>query len=266
MNRVAGIKKEGREKLALLIRGSKGVITVNEAANILGVTTKQASIILSRFSQNGWLTRIKRGIYITLLIEARDTDAVVEDAWIIANKLFAPCYISGWSALEYWGLTEQIFSTNLVITAKAVRNLSIQIKGLGFLLKVTHFKNFFGLKQIWRNDIKVQVSDPSRTIVDVLNDPVLAGGIRPVLDALRNYLASSDKDLALVINYADRLGNRTVFKRLGFLLEFLKVNEDEIITSCKKRLSSGNSKLDPVLNADCLVKRWRLWIPKDWRI
>ena len=40
----------------------------------------------------------------------------LEDPWVIAAQLYGPCYIGGWSAAEYWDLTEQIFRTVVVMT------------------------------------------------------------------------------------------------------------------------------------------------------
>jgi hypothetical protein len=31
--------------------------------------------------------------------------------WLVAHKLFSPCYIGGWIAAHHWGLTEQIFNS-----------------------------------------------------------------------------------------------------------------------------------------------------------
>ena len=45
----------------------------------------------------------------------------IEDAWVVAERTFSPCYVGGWSACQYWGLTEQVFRTMLVVTAKKVR-------------------------------------------------------------------------------------------------------------------------------------------------
>ncbi len=35
--------------------------------------------------------------------------ATSADAWIIATKLYSPCYIGALTAAEYWGLTNQKF-------------------------------------------------------------------------------------------------------------------------------------------------------------
>jgi len=265
VKQLAGIKKESREKLSLLIRNSRGSLTVKEAAKVLNITDREASKILTRFSNNGWLARIKQGVYITLPIEASDNKAFIEDNFIMADKLFSPCYIGGWSALEYWHLTEQVFNTTIVITSKVVRSLTPEISGSKFRIKVTSPENFFGLKQIWRNDVKVQVSDPSRTIIDILNDPSLAGGIRPVSDALLNYFKSEYKNIELLISYVEQLNNRTIYKRLGFLIEFFELGEEKLVSICRENISAGNSKLDPSLVAENLVKRWNLWVPKGWK-
>ncbi len=118
----------------------------------------------------------------------------------------------------------------------------------------------FGFKPVWRGKAKVNVADPTRTILDMLDTPALGGGIRSALDMLKAYLASKYRDPQLLIRYADQLGNKAVFKRLGYLATTFFPNETELIAECRKRLSAGNAKLDPKLPAERLVTVWRLWI------
>jgi predicted transcriptional regulator of viral defense system len=47
------------------------------------------------------------------------------------------------------------------------------------------------------------------------------------------------------VEYAERLGNRAVFKRLGYLVETLGRDEPELIAACQARLSTGLALLDP---------------------
>lgn len=123
----------------------------------------------------------------------------------------------------------------------------------------------FGLKAVWRGQIKTLVSDPTRTIIDFLNEPKLGGGIRTTVDMLAEYLRSEHKNLPLMVDYARSFGSGAVFKRLGFLLERYASEEIEAITACHKNLTQGKVKLDPQLNSDKLVTKWRLWIPKSWK-
>jgi predicted transcriptional regulator of viral defense system len=82
-----------------------------------------------------------------------------------------------------------------------------------------------------------------------------------VLDILKSYFGSAHRDPQLLIRYADQLGNKAVFKRLGFLAATFAPNEAEIVAECRKRLSAGNAKLDPKLPRGRIVTAWRLQVP-----
>jgi len=125
-------------------------------------------------------------------------------------------------------------------------------------------KAMFGLKPIWQGQVKVMLSDPSRTIIDMLGDPALGGGIRTVADMFVNYLKSENKNMELLLKYAKQLGNGAVFKRLGFMLERFAPQEKDAIEQCSTELTKGNTKLDAGLAADRLITHWRLWIPESW--
>ena len=109
----------------------------------------------------------------------------------------------------------------------------------------------------------MQVSDVHRTVVDMLDEPRLGGGIRHIFDCLQTYLQAEQADLSKLTEYADRLGNGAVFKRLGFLLSRLGVDE-EMLDVCRSRLTAGTAQLDPSTPSRRLVNRWQLWIPKSW--
>ena len=259
-----GLGKADRERLSAVLRGTKGTISVAEAVEILDMPRDGAAKLLSRWAKNDWLSRIRRGLYVSVPLESRTADIPLEDAWIIADRLYSPCYIGGWSAAEYWDLTEQIFRTVIVMTTERPRERKQIIKGTEFLLKTIADKAMFGLKPIWRGQVKVNVSDPTRTVIDMINNPQLGGGLRSTLDMFRNYMVSEKKNSELLIKYADQLGNGAVFKRLGFLLENYADNEQSVIEQCRERLTTGNTKLDPNLEAEKLITRWRLWVPARW--
>ena len=265
MEMLAGIGKTDRERVAAIIRGTKGTISVAEAARILNVTSTDAAKMLSRWSKKGWMSRIRRGLYVSVPLESRTADVPLEDPWLVGDRLFSPCYIGGWSAAEYFDLTEQIFSTVMVMTVQKPRDRRPVIKGTAFMLRTISEKAIFGLKPVWRGQAKIFVSDPTRTILDMLADPVLGGGIRSAKDMFVNYMRSENKNLEKLIEYGERLGNGAVFKRLGFLLEKTAPDETEPIEQCRKRLTAGNARLDPKLNNLRLITRWRLWVPENWK-
>jgi len=111
--------------------------------------------------------------------------------------------------------------------------------------------------------VKINISDPTRTILDMLDTPALGGGIRSVFDMLKSYLGSQYRDPQLLVRFADQLGNKAVFKRLGYLAATF-LNEKELVQQCRARLSTGNARLDPKLPAKRLVTAWRIWVPANF--
>ncbi|MCI0411795.1 type IV toxin-antitoxin system AbiEi family antitoxin domain-containing protein [bacterium] len=261
---LAGLGRQSRTRLAELLRKTKGTISVEEASVILGLGKRGTAKLLARWSEQGWLYRVRRGLYVPVPLESVAKDVAIEDPWLIAQRLFSPCYIGGWSAAEYWGLTEQIFRSLLVITPQGPRNRSPVLAGITMSVHSISGTALFGLKPVWRGEVKVQVSDPTRTVLDMLDRPSLGGGLRPTVDVIRSYMKSEFKNTKQLVEYADRLGNKAVFKRLGFLAERFFPNEKELVDSSRVRISKGNARLDPGLKSTKLVTKWRLWIPSEW--
>jgi predicted transcriptional regulator of viral defense system len=254
---------QGRRQLAKVLRDSSGTVSPEQAATALGISSVKAAKQLARWVEQGWITRIRRGLYMPVPLESTGSDTAIDDAWVVAERVFAPCYIGGISAAEHWGMTEQVFRTIMVMTTRTPRDRSPTVRGVRFQLRSVKKESLFGLKPIWRGRVRVNVSDPSRTVIDLLVDPALGGGLRSALDILRAYLASKEfRNIQQLLSYADRLGNGAVFKRLGFLLERFAPQEADAIAFCRERLTQGNAMLDPALPSKRLASAWRLWIPR----
>lgn len=252
-----------REKLATVLRHAGALVTVEDAAEALGVSRKIAARTLWRWHRQGWLSNLRRGLYAPVPLDAMSGKQVLPEPWILVPALFHPGYIGGWSAAEHWDLTEQMFRSLVVYTARPTRPRTQMIQGISYILRRVKPEQIFGMHPVWHGKVKVLVSDVHRTVVDMLDDPGSGGGIRHVNDCLRHYLASDQADMPTIFEYADSLGNGAVFKRLGFLLSRMDVDE-RILESCRSRLTTGNAKLDLILPCRRLVKKWRLWIPKIW--
>jgi len=252
-----------RERLGKLLREGGDVLTVENAARILGMSSEDTAKTLARWCNQGWLSRIKRGIYVPVPLEATSKDCALEDAWIVIPALFGPAYIGGWTAAEHWDLTEQIFRDICVFTTRPVARRRQVFHNIPFM--VTHIPpdQQFGMKTVWRKDKKLALSDPTRTIADMLSNPWAGGGIQHVIDCFKEYVRSSHFDPAQMVDYAERLGNAAVFKRLGFLADRLLGRDHFLVTACKSRLSKGNAQLDPAVPGHKLITSWRLFVPSN---
>lgn len=250
-------------RLATVIKTAGDVVRIEHAQHALGVSRIEAAKLLSRWAAQNWVRRIGPGAYVPVPIDLLDSPQVVEDPWILVPALFAPAYIGGRTAAEHWGLTEQIFRDILVYTARPLRLKSVESQATTFTLKHVRQSLIFGTKAVWRSQTRVLVSDVHRTIIDMLNDPAVAGGIQHAADCLAEYLRRPDRAPDILIDYTARVGNGAVLKRLGFLVE-TDPDSKELADTCKQRLTKGNAVLDPSQECTRLVTRWRLWIPESW--
>jgi predicted transcriptional regulator of viral defense system len=253
----------GRAQLVQVLAASGDVIHVSDVTKALAVSRIDAAKRLARWREQGWLSRVGRGAYVPASIDTLGSELVLDDAWVLVPALFAPAYIGGRTAAEHWDLTEQIFKDVVVITAQAIREKRQKRQGFQFLLKHIDASKIFGTRPIWRHNTKVPISDVHRTIVDMLDDPSLGGGIQHVWDCLNSYFRRADRDDQKLVEYGDRLGNGAVFKRLGFLAE-KNPSGAKLAELCSARLTAGNAKLDTGLNCPRLVSKWRLLIPQTW--
>jgi len=255
----AGLTAANRETVARLRRAFPGPFTAAEAAQAAELEPDRARRLLRHLVAQGWLTRVQRGLYAAVPLEAERPEAWRVDPWTIAATALSPCYVGGWTALHHWDLTDQLFSTTLVITAKPVARREREIGRARFELRHRPASVLFGTRRVWREGLPVDVSDPERTLVDCLDDPSLGGGVRHVSEALAHWHAGPRPSHQRLLDYGDRFGNRTVFKRLGFLLEALGIDAVELIDACRDRVSAGVSLLDPDRpGTGAITTRWNL--------
>ncbi|MGH7472196.1 MAG: type IV toxin-antitoxin system AbiEi family antitoxin domain-containing protein [Longimicrobiales bacterium] len=265
MNPIETESKSRRDRLSAVLRDAGDFVTVDGAAKVLGLDRTTTAKTLSRWSDQGWLKRVRRGLYMPVPLTAGRSEQVIEDSWTLVPELFSPGYVGGATAAHHWDLTEQIFRTVFVFTTRPVRQSEQTVEGIPFSVHHVREGLLFGTRSLWRGRVRIQVSDMNRTIIDMMNDPAVGGGMRHVAECLAAYCQRSDADPERLIEYGDRLGNGAVFKRLGFLLERID-GPVAVIDACRARLTKGNAKLDPAVPARRLVRRWRLWVPARWHM
>lgn len=239
----AGISAVGRGDLVTLVGRGRRLINVDDAARLLDEDHREVTRKLARWAEMGWLRRVRRGLYIPVPVEAEDPTTWSEDALYLADAVWTPCYFTGWTAANHWALTEQVFRTTVLKTAERVRDVRQKLLDHEYLVMHVSPEKLWGTVSLWRHDRRIQLADPTRTMIDVMDQPALAGGIRHAGDMLLTYFETHDGgDL---VSYGDRIGNNAVFKRLGYLIETLRLDRPAIVFECRSRVSAGLSLLDP---------------------
>ncbi len=259
MMQSAGISGRGRAELAQVLATWPRFIKPADVAETLDVDGITAAKKLAHWAETGWVRRVRRGLYIGVPVYVTNPAAWSEDALLVAAEVWSPCYFTGWTAAHHWALTEQVFRTTILKTSERVRTSSVRLLDDDYL--VHHISDdalTWGLKTDWKGDTPLRFADPARTVVDILDAPRLGGGIRHGAEVLMAYL--DEQDPAQLIEYGDRLRDRTVFKRLGYLVETFDLDLPSLVSACLERVSSSRiSALDPDgPEGGRRYRRWRL--------
>jgi predicted transcriptional regulator of viral defense system len=239
-----GITGSGRVELAAVLGSGKRFITPGDVVEALGIDPDAAAKRLSRWAADGWVRRVRRGLYIGVPVDAPDPGAWSEDALLVATAVWSPCYFTGWTSANHWALSEQVFRTVALKTAKRIRTSRAQLLNQEYLLAHTSEGALqWGIKSEWQDETRLLFADPGRTVIDVLDDPRLAGGVRHAAEIVSAFLDEYAPEI--LIDYAERTGNRTVFKRLGYIIEALGLDQPLLVNACQDKLPAGISALDP---------------------
>jgi len=219
--------------------------------------------LLSDMTRRGLLMRIKDGLYHIVPYE-KNASLYMPEWHLLVEHLVGDAnhYIGYYSALEIHNLITQPSLKEQIVVSKQIRPSEIYVKDVPFQFIFHNDKHFFGGKKIWIDEFeKVICSDLEKTIIDCLFKPEYAGGIVELSKAL--YLSQERINFNVLLDYAIRFNSQAVIKRLGFILELLKIqtpiiNELQLIKS--KSYISLDTELPP---SGKRRSRWNIQVNLD---
>jgi len=248
------ISSQSNALLQHFITGNKSCFDVTEAKKVLPSHSENAIWeLLSDMTKRGLLMRVKKGQYYIIPFE-QDPRIFMPDWHLLAECLVkgASYYIAYYSALQLHNLITQPALNELIVVNSQVKPSTVKIKDTNFQFIFHNQKHFFGAKKIWIDSYhKVMCSDLEKTFVDCLFKPGYAGGIAEIGKALY-------KARPKLLEYCKQFDSQAVIKRLGFLLELLKV-ENPIIDKLQKLKTDTYIVLDTEMPKEGKrLSRWRV--------
>ncbi|MFP3952396.1 MAG: type IV toxin-antitoxin system AbiEi family antitoxin [Candidatus Bathyarchaeia archaeon] len=251
--------------LSSLSSRGRNIFTLDDVMDSLDVSYDYAKVIVNRLVKKSWVIQLARGKYLIVPLEAGVRGQYSEHGFVVASHLVEPYYVGYLSALNHHGLTELVPNTIYVATTKRRRDRTILYRRFHFV--TIREEKMFGAMEVSISGSVVRISDPEKTIVDCLDHPEYCNGVEEVAESI--FFEHGELDIERILGYAEKIGNRTVIKRLGYVLEKLGIEEyDELFRGIQ--LSKGYPKLDPTqpeegayntewglqINTDINPRRW----------
>jgi predicted transcriptional regulator of viral defense system len=146
----------------------------------------------------------------------------------------------------------------MIVTNHQLKPAVVKVRDVAFQFIYHNQTHFFGKTEIWVDSFdKVACSDLEKTFVDCLFKPEYGGGIVEIGKAI--YQTRTAIDFEKLLEYCKRFDSQAVIKRLGFLLELLKIG-GPIIEKLHNLKTDSYILLDTEMEKDGKsFSRWSIW-------
>lgn len=202
------------------------VFGVEEVRSITRWPVNRVHNTLASLARKGLSLRMKRDRY-TL------AEWVPERLFEIATEMIKPSYISFWSALSQYGLTEQQPAVLQLVSVSQSGDFTIG--GHGVQITTWHPGRFYGY--LGRDGYVM--AEMEKALVDSLYQPGKCGGLHEYITCLDH--AHDTLDMELFTGYLVRFGNRSLVSRAGYLMEALGMDAGDL----RGHTATGYVLLDP---------------------
>lgn len=205
---------------------------------------------LKNLIDDGRVAKIKNGLYATVNPLTGD---IFANRFEIASALFENACVAYHSALEFYGLGNQVYSEVYVFTDN--RNVPFEYGGLEYKFFLPKIKE--GVSHLEHN-ASIAVTNLERTIIDCFDRIDLAGGLEELVTAISGITYLNEELLA---DYLKEYGKKFLYKKAGFLLSLLKSEllSQKFFDLCKSNLSA---KIDDISENKMLPRRTN----REWGI
>ena len=146
-------------------------------------------------------------------------------------------YVSFWTGIFYWGITEQIIRT--VYVRILGRKEPIEYSGTRYYFVNTSKKQLYG----YIEKRGVNVATVEKLILDCLKHPEYCGGLSEICKVFY------DSDIKInwkkLLSYLKKFNVSAVERRLYFILDYFKLKENVVYKYLSKKKFKGYRLLEP---------------------
>ena len=228
------------------------VFNLQDVYNLTGNIHTAKSLIRNLLLFN-YIKKVKHNLYVVCNIEFK---SVIADQYMIASKIKDDSYISYHSALDYYGVKNQMFYVVYVSTKKRFENFEFD----GFDYNFVNSRYDFGIIEKGN----VRVTDKERTVIDCIDKTELAGGDEELFLCLE---LMGKLDGKKILEYLKYYNSQKLYAKVGFILETLNdgfgINK-EIIEECRKHINERTYYFDNETkrNKNKYIGKWNLIVPE----
>ncbi len=223
---------------------------------------KNRDALLAYHVRQGHLLRLRRGLYISVPLGTKP-EACPVDPYLIASRMTDDAVLAYHTALEFHGKAYSVFEKFQYLTSRASRCATFRSYSFsGIHPPKALGKSNIGVKTMERSGLDVRVTSLERTLVDLMDRPLLGGSWEEIWRSLEGV---EFFDLKQVVEYALQLRNATTIARVGFFLE--QNQKPLMVTDHYLEVLRRHKPKTPHYfergKSGRLIKSWNLMVPES---
>ena len=209
---------------------------------------QQAKNLITKLVKDGWLIRIKRGLYAISGLTGRGFLSV--SPYVVANLLVKDSYVSFESALQFHNMFDQLMSKTVSVGLKMYKTVQLNNMEYGFVK--TKKGLYFGFIEAPMEEHVARIATAEKALIDMVNFRKSKLTIDTVIEKIINH--KRNLDFNRLNEYLPQFSGTTV-KIFGLIFDLLGINSD-LLYEFSKRKRGTNWMLpgDRKFNA-----KWRLY-------
>lgn len=226
-----------------------------EDVNVFYNNMNSARSAIKRLIKEGMVAKIRNNMYTCI---SGETGAPVANRFQIASRISPTSYVSHHTAMEYYGITDQVFYDVYVSSETSFRDFTFD----GYTYCFVASKSSEGIEKPPYSG-GIAVTNLERTIVDSIKDMDKISGIEEVV---QNIGSVHQMQVKRLLKYLELYENQFLYQKMGYLLWQHKEQmglSDSFFEECKKKIKKSKRYLTHGQIGGCYDDTWKLVVPDN---
>ena len=233
----------------------KKPIFSTEDVNVFYNNINSARSAIKRLMKEGMVAKIRYNMYTCI---SGETGAPIANRFQIASHITPTSYVSHHTAMEYYGITDQVYYDVYVSSETSFRDFTFD----GYTYCFVASNSSEGIEKPPYSG-GIAVTNLERTIVDSIKDMDKIVGIEEVVQNIENIHRMQEKRL---LKYLELYRNQFLYQKMGYLLWHHKDKaglSESFFQECKEQIGKSKRYLTRDQVGGRYDDEWRLIIPDE---
>ena len=216
---------------------------------------QQAKNLITKLVKNGWLMRIKKGLY--AISDLSNRGFLSLSFYAVAGLLVKDSYVSFEAALQYHGMFDQLTGKTISISLKKFKTARLNNMEYNFIQ--TKKNLFFGWQEVIIDGKTVRIATAEKALLDIINFRKSKYALDLVIEKIKEH--HYDLDFMRLAEYSEKYSEATI-KTVGLIFDLLNIDSSSIYRLAENSIKTKHSTHRMLAGDKKFNAKWRLYYDK----